>query len=92
MVVSELRPHVMDALGKTRPGGRTVVVTCCRKGAHRSVSAAVILAHMFEQRLRGGVGVLPTDHTSRDHLWKRDYCGECTQCCSSKNGYLWTGA
>ena len=52
----------------------------------------MILAHMFEQRLRGGVGVLPTDHTSRDHLWKRDYCGECTQCCSSKNGYLWTGA
>ena len=74
-----------------RPGQRLIILTYCRKGAHRSVVCAVILHHCVSQRCVGA-HVLPTHHFSKRHLWRRDYCGECQDCVNSASSFKMCGA
>ena len=66
------------------PGCRLVIVTYCRKGAHRSVSGARIIDYCVQEKVTGA-HVLPIHHFSKEHIWKLHYCGECNECIASAN-------
>ena len=68
--------RIMRALSAAQPGGTVNIVTYCRKGAHRSVSAAVALQRVLEFNV-SGIMMRPIKHYSKEHLWPRNYCGEC---------------
>ena len=46
--------RIMRALSAAQPGGTVNIVTGCRKGAHRSVSAAFVLQRVLESNFKFG--------------------------------------
>ena len=85
------KAQILQAHHRLQPGCRLLILTYCRKGAHRSVSGAKVLDHCVRRELNG-THVLPMHHFSKLHEWRKSYCGECRTCIDSSNSYIMSEA